>query len=108
MLNKTDLDQITKIVQSETTKIVQAETTKIVQSETTKIVQSETTKIVQSETTKIVANEIQLFEKRINKRFDKLERKLDYTINFLDRDYLKLLHRVEVIEERLGIEPSTP
>lgn len=45
---------------------------------------------------------------KIDKRFDKLETKLDYAINFLDRDYLKLLHRVEVIEEHLGIQPTTP
>lgn len=42
-------------------------------------------------------------EVRLDKRFDKLERKLDYTINFLDRDYLKLLQRIEKIEEHLGI-----
>jgi hypothetical protein len=49
--------------------------------------------------TKIVKSENQSLEKRMekrfggmDKRFDKLERKLDYAINFLDRDYLKLLH----------------
>ena len=47
-------------------------------------------------------------EVRLSKRFDKLERKLDYAINFLDRDYLKLLGRVEKIEEHLGISPTSP
>jgi hypothetical protein len=54
----------------------------------------------------IVKVENQTLEKKLNKRFDKLERKLDYAINFLDRDYLKLLHRVERIEEHLHLEPS--
>ena len=47
-------------------------------------------------------------EVRLSKRFDKLERKLDYAINFLDRDYLKSLQRVEKIEEHLGISPTSP
>jgi len=46
-------------------------------------------------------------EIRLDKRFDKLERKLDYTINFLDRDYLKLLQRIEKIEEHLGINSAS-
>jgi len=44
----------------------------------------------------------------MTKRFNKLDRKLDCAINFLDRDYLKLLQRVEKIEEHLGINPTTP
>lgn len=75
MLSKTDLNQITKIVQSETVKIVKSEN--------------------------------QSLELKMNKRFDKLERKLDYAINFLDRDYLKLLHRVERIEAHLNLEPTS-
>lgn len=59
--------------------------------------------------TKRVKFQTQSLGKRLNKRFDKLERKLDYAINFLDRNYLKLLHRTEVIEEHfLGIQPTTP
>jgi hypothetical protein len=64
--------------------------------------------------TKIVKSENQSLEKRMekrfggmDKRFDKLERKLDYAINFLDRDYLKLLHRVERIEEHLDLKPTS-
>ena len=38
-------------------------------------------------------------------RIDRLERKMDYAINFLDRDYLKLLNRVERIEEHLNLDP---
>ena len=64
-------------------------------------------KIVKSETLKIVRSENQTLENKMNKRFDKLERKLDYVINFLDRDYLKLLHRVERIEEHLNLEPTS-
>jgi hypothetical protein len=75
MLTKTDLTQITKIVQNETTKIIKLEDLSL--------------------------------EKRLNKRFNKLEEKLDYAINFMDRDYLKLLHRVERIEEHLNLEPSS-
>jgi len=107
MLTKADLTQITKIVQSETLKIVRLETPKIVQIETLKIVRLETPKIIQYETAKIVRSEIQSLEKRINKRFDNMDRKLEYAINFLDRDYLKLLHRVERIEEHLNLEPTS-
>lgn len=53
-----------------------------------------------------VKSEVTSSEKRINKKIDKLERKMDYAINFLDRDYLKLLQRVERIEEHLNIESS--
>lgn len=65
------------------------------------------TKIVQNETSKIVKSENQLLEKKMNKKFNKLEEKLDYAINFMDRDYLKLLHRVERIEEHLNLEPAS-
>ena len=43
----------------------------------------------------IVQGENQLLENKLGKRIDRLERKMDYAINFLDRDYLKLLNRVE-------------
>ncbi len=65
------------------------------------------TKTDLSQITKIVQSENKSLGKKINKRFDKLERKLDYAINFLDRDYLKLLHRVERIEEHLHLEPTS-
>lgn len=54
-----------------------------------------------------VRSEVETLEKKMGKRFDKLERKLDYAINFLDRDYLKLLHRVEKIEEHLNLTPTS-
>jgi len=43
----------------------------------------------------IVQGENQLLENKLGKRIDRLERKMDYAINFPDRDYLKLLNRVE-------------
>jgi chaperonin cofactor prefoldin len=53
-------------------------------------------------------------EERLDSKIDKLDKninridgKLDYTINFLDRDYLKLLHRVEMIEEHLHLNPAS-
>ncbi|MBN1169039.1 hypothetical protein JXA63_04070 [Candidatus Woesebacteria bacterium] len=72
------------------------------------------TKTDLSQITKIVKSESQSLENKLNKkfdkmdkRFDKLERKLDYAINFLDRDYLKLLDRVEAIEEHLHLKPAS-
>ena len=65
------------------------------------------TKIVQNETSKIVKSENKSLETKMNKRFNKLEEKLDYAINFMDRDYLKLLHRVERIEEHLNLEVAS-
>ncbi len=44
---------------------------------------------------------------KLDKKINKIDKKLDYIINFLDRDYLKLLHRVEVIEEHLHIKPAS-
>ena len=55
----------------------------------------------------IVQGENQLLENKLGKRIDRLERKMDYAINFLDRDYLKLLNRVERIEEHLNLEPAS-
>lgn len=87
MLTKTDLKQIDKIF------------TKRVKSEN-EILKKE----FRSEN-EILRKELKA---EMKKGFNRLEKKLDYTINFLDRDYLKLLHRVEVIEEHLGIQPTTP
>lgn len=56
---------------------------------------------------KIVSNRLDSAEKRVNKRINKIDNKLDYAINFMDRDYLKLLHRVERIEEHLNLEPTS-
>ena len=53
---------------------------------------------------KIVKSTEVRLDKKFDKGFDRLERKLDYAINFLDRDYLKLPQRVEKIEEHLGID----
>lgn len=44
-------------------------------------------------------------EKRLDRKIDKIDKKLDKTINFLDRDYIKLLERVERIEEHLQLTP---
>jgi hypothetical protein len=57
--------------------------------------------------TKIVQSENKSLETKMNRRFNKLEEKLDYAINFMDRDYLKLLHRVERIEEHLNLEVAS-
>jgi len=78
MLTKSDLNQIKKVVSGETTKIRE-------------VINGETTKVVKAS------------ELRLGRRMDKLERKIDYAINFLDRDYLKLLSRVERIEEHLHL-----
>jgi uncharacterized protein YdhG (YjbR/CyaY superfamily) len=72
------------------------------------------TKTDLNQITKIIKSENQSLERKMDKRFDKidnrfdkLERKLDYAINFLDRDYLKLIHRVERIEEHLKLKPTS-
>ncbi len=61
--------------------------------------------------TKTDLNEISKIVKsseiRLDKRIDKLGRKLDYAINFLDRDHLKLLDRIERIEEHLNLESKS-
>jgi hypothetical protein len=65
------------------------------------------TKTDLTQITKIVQSENKSLETKMNKRFNKLEEKLDYAINFMDRDYLKLLHRVERIEEHLNLEVAS-
>jgi len=72
----------------------------------TKVVYGETAKIVQSEN-KSLDKKIDNLKVKMDKRFDKLERILDYAINFLDRDCLKLLHRFEKNKEHLHLEPTT-
>jgi hypothetical protein len=46
-------------------------------------------------------------EERLNKKLHKLDLKLDYAISFLDRDYIRLLQRVERIEEHLGLSSKS-
>lgn len=62
--------------------------------------------------TKIVKSENQNLRKdlkaEMKKGFNTVEKKLDYAINFLDRDYIKLLRRIERIEEHLNLEPMNP
>jgi len=42
-------------------------------------------------------------EVRLAKKIDKIDKKLDKAIDFLDRDYIKLLKRIERIEKHLLI-----
>jgi hypothetical protein len=53
----------------------------------------------------VVGKRVLASEKRLNKKIDKIDRKLDKAINFLDRDYIRLLERVERIENHLQLEP---
>ena len=58
--------------------------------------------------TKIVKSENGALRKEIKAGFNKLDKKLDYAINFLDRDYIKLLKRIDRIEKHLGLGPISP
>ena len=53
----------------------------------------------------LITKIVKTSEERINKKIDRIDRKLDKAINFLDRDYIKLLERVERIEEHLHLSP---
>ena len=53
----------------------------------------------------VLRNEL---KSEMRKGFDKLDKKLEYAINFLDRDYIKLLKRIDRIEKHLGLEPLFP
>lgn len=55
--------------------------------------------------TKIVKIENNALGKRLNRKIDKIDKKLDLAINILDRDYIKLLERVERIEKHLQLAP---
>lgn len=57
---------------------------------------------------KLIKTENQVLRKEMKKGFDKLNKKLDKAINFLDRDYINLLKRVERIEQHLKLEPISP
>jgi hypothetical protein len=68
------------------------------------------TKIDLSQISKIIkASEERLDSKieKLDKKINKIDGKLDYAINFLDRDYIKLLHRVERIEQHLHLESAS-
>jgi len=58
--------------------------------------------------TKIVKTENENLRLEMRKGFNKLDKKLEYAINFLDRDYIRLLKRVDRIEKHLGLEPLSP
>ena len=53
----------------------------------------------------VLRNEL---KSEMRKGFDKLDKKLEYAINFLDRDYIKLFKRIDRIEKHLGLEPLFP
>ncbi len=59
------------------------------------------TKTDLNQITKIVKSS----EVRLSKKIYKIDKKLDKAINFLDRDYIKLLERIERIEEHLTLTP---
>ena len=41
--------------------------------------------------------------KSVKKSLKRIEKKLDYSIGFLDREYLKLAKRVNITEAKLGV-----
>ena len=54
---------------------------------------------------RLVKSENNALEKRLSKRFDTLDNILDTTADFLDRDYLRILKRIERIEKHLQLKP---
>ena len=87
MLTKSDLGNIKSLIQTETRKTVQEETPKIVRTEIK------------------IANKKQTAE--FKKDLDRIEKKLDVSINFLDRDHLNHQRRVERIEKHLHLSTVT-
>ncbi|MFH0864282.1 MAG: hypothetical protein V1858_04310 [Candidatus Gottesmanbacteria bacterium] len=83
MLTKADLQAIDKIVKSEI-----AVSDRLLRGEM-----------------KTMGNELR---GEMNNGFKRVEKKLDYISDFWDRNYLKLLQRVERIEKHLGLEPISP
>ena len=63
------------------------------------------TKTDLNQISKIIKSENNSLGKEINKKFKKVEMKLDKAINFLDRDHIRLLERVDRIEEHLQLTP---
>ena len=57
------------------------------------------------EINKIVKPENEALRKEMKKGFTKLDKKLDKVINFLDRDHLRLVERIERIEHHLNLQP---
>jgi len=57
------------------------------------------------EINKIVKSGNKVLKGEMRGGFAKLDGKLDKTINFLDKDYLRLLERVERIEHHLNLQP---
>lgn len=77
MLTKSDLQEITQIVQGETRKIVQSETRKIVQEEL----------------------------KPIKKAFKKLDEKTDVMAKLLDKEQMRQRKRLDRVENHLQLPP---
>jgi len=51
-----------------------------------------------------IAKIVKSSEERLNGKIDKIDKKLDKAIDFLDRDYIKLLKRIERIEKHLNLK----
>ncbi|MBU0570088.1 hypothetical protein KKB40_04935 [Patescibacteria group bacterium] len=90
MLTKTDLGQISKVVN----KTINASEERL---------SKEIEKVVKTSEKKLSVR-IEKSEDRLGKKIARVDKKLDYTINFLDRDYLRLLERVERIENHLHLD----
>ncbi len=63
------------------------------------------TKTDLSEIGKLIKSENKSLKKEMSNRFNRIDKKLDKTMDFLDRDYLKLLKRIERIEKHLQLPP---
>ena len=111
MLTKSDLQAIDKLITGRIREEVEAEGRNI-RDELKGDIQESRIRIQQeirdlSDRIKNIEIRINNFEKNSQKEFQKLNKRFTDLFNFLDKDQLRTLKRVERIEEHLNLPPLT-
>ncbi len=116
MLTKTDLSQIKGIVKSETKKIVRQEIEaegKNIRDDSRSELRSARMRI--QEDVRELSGRIKNLEIRVNsmgremkKEFKKVREEIKNSVNFLDKDYVRLKSKVERIKTHLKLESISP
>ncbi|MFC1627307.1 hypothetical protein ACFL18_01975 [Patescibacteria group bacterium] len=102
MLTKTDLNQISQVVDKTINKAIQKQVPPIVN----KAIQKQVPPIVNKAIQKQVPPIVNKATKPLATRLNKLDKKVDSIIDFFDREYIETNKRLDNIENHIGF-PAT-